>query len=133
MNNLFRIKSLLTQLGNASGIQDLESILTEYETALNAAVAGNAEYKQKLRRLIEEIPDMRRLIPKKFDAILKGRINDGLRAFRKQVEELEAPAAAPASTAGAADPSHAVTELKIGDSETPQQKPFRNMPSLGMD
>jgi hypothetical protein len=131
MNNLFRIKSLLTQLGNASGMADLETILNEYEAALNEAVGQNADYRPKLRRLIEEVPDMRRMVPKKFDAILKGRINDGLRAFRKQVEELEAPA--PTETSQAApDPSHSVTEIKIGEEE-PQSKPFRNMPSLGMD
>jgi hypothetical protein len=132
MNNLFRIKSLLTRLGNAAGMPDLETILNDYEAALNEAVAGNPDYKTKLRRLIEEVPDMRRMVPKKFDAILKGRINDGLRGFRKQVEELEAPAA-PAETGSAPDPSHAVTEVKLGEGEAPAAKPFRNMPSLGMD
>lgn len=131
MNNLFRIKSLLASLGNAEGMSDLETILNDYESALNAAVAGDPEYKATLRRLIEEIPDMRRMIPKKFDAILKGRINDGLRAFRKQVEAREAPPAPVDESAPI--PSHAVTDVKLGESEEPQQKPFRNMPSLGMD
>lgn len=130
MKTLFHIKSLLTTLDNSKGMAELEAVLNDYEGALNAAVAGNPEYRAKLRRLIEEIPDLRRMIPKKFDAILKGRIQDGLRAFRKQVEEMEAPA--PTEASSPTEPSHAVTEVKIGDEE-PQQKPFRNMPSLGMD
>ncbi len=131
MNNQDTIKALLERLGKAKNTPELEAVLDGYEAALGSAVAGNADYKPKLRRLQEEIPDLRRMIPKKFDAILKGRISDGLRAFRKQVEELEAPAPPPAAEA-APDPSHSVTELRLGE-EQAQPKPFRNMPSLGMD
>jgi hypothetical protein len=127
MNNLDTIKTLIDRLGKAKTMPELTTILNEYEAAMNAAVMQNEAYLPKLRRLREEIQDLRRI---KFDAVLKGRINDGLRAFRKQVDELEAPPAA--ANDAIPDPSHAMTEVKIGEGEEPR-KPFRNMPSLGMD
>lgn len=119
MNKVEMIQFLQTQAKRPTQTHDeLVEVFENYKTMLIALEASGPDYRKGLQRLREEFPDIERIVIKKHDPILKGRLIDALSTFRKKVEELE----------GTAD--EAV--------ETPTEEPLngerrvRNMPNLGM-
>ncbi len=132
MSKLDAIKSLWQRAKAADhNTESLSTLLADYTRTLNEVMADGDDY-NSLRRLREELPDLQRLITKKHDAILKGRLQDGIGALKKKVEEVEAPPL-PVTEAEVPDAGGAgETIVSLQEDEAPK-KPFRNMPSIGMD
>ena len=131
MSNLETIKGLWERVRSANhNTESLTALLGDYSATLGTVTDTNEEYKTALRRLREEIPDLQRLVTKKHDPILKGRLQDAIHALRKKVEEVEAPPAEEAQPAEQEDNTGAEAAV------TPQPEAgsrHRNMPNLGMD
>ncbi|MBS1615245.1 MAG: hypothetical protein JST06_03915 [Bacteroidetes bacterium] len=102
----------------------LSDILNDYQQALETIAAGDESMRAKLRLQREEIPDLQRLITRKHDTILQGRLQDGIRKLKKVISPEEPPAELPGTESNA--------ETMPDESPT-EPKPFRNMPNLGMD
>lgn len=104
-------------------LEQLNAILNDYQQAMDVLAANDDELRGKLRLQREEIPDLQRLITRKHDAILQGRLQDGIRKLKKLVCP-EPPATELPQAEGNKD-------IATENPEPP--KPFRNMPNLGMD
>jgi hypothetical protein len=128
MSKLDAVQTLWEQAKKSGqNMDDLEILLEDYKVMLNDVMASGDEYRKSLRRLYEEIPDLHRLVGKKHDAILKGRLQDAISILKKTVSVAETP-----PTTEAPNPEVTgtdTTELSVEE----ERKPFRNMPSLGMD
>jgi len=74
-------------------------------------------YKSALQHLPEEYPDLQRLVGRKFDAILKGRLIDAISLLKKKLELL--------------DPEDAAPTQSVDDADL--QGRVRNAPNLGME
>jgi len=96
---------------------ELVEIFENYKKMLLALEASEPAYRNSLQRLREEFPDIERIIIKKHDPILKGRLTDALTSFRKKVEEVE----------GVKE-----EEEPKSTEALPEEKRVRNMPNLGM-
>jgi hypothetical protein len=132
MSKLPIIQSLWDRVKkNGQTTEDLSALLDDYKDVLQDVMRESDDYKSSLRRWQEEIPDLQRLIPKKFDAILKGRLQDAIGALKKKVEAVEAPPVVEEEVAPQV-PGADAPVVGIGEEEE-VKKPFRNMPSLGMD
>ena len=120
MNNAERVKHLWARIKERShSLDDLSQIFTDYKSIVSDISADEASNHIALRKLIQEFPDLERLIGRKYDAILKGRLIDAISILKKRIEELE--------TQDNSEP------LKSADEEAGNEKRVRNMPSLGMD
>jgi hypothetical protein len=126
MKYLEQVQTLWSRAkGGTHDLATLATLLEDYKTLLGQVMTSDESYRAGLRRLQEELPDLQRLITRKHDAILKGRLQDAIVALKKKVEVVEAPIAEPDVPATAtADESGNITEEK---------RPIRNMPTLGMD
>ena len=109
------------------GMADLEKLLDDYKALLTQVTAAGDEYRKDLRRLQEELPDLQRLVGRKHDAILKGRLQDAIVMMKKKVEAIEQP------TAEAPEPQTADGADSADISIQEEPKRFRNIPKLGMD
>lgn len=107
-------------------LEALSAILDELQRILEDIAASDAELRSKLRMQREELPDLRRLITKKHDAILQGRLQDSIGKIKRL---LAAPEASPAETPESNEDG---TNGEEGAAQQ-ERKPFRNMPNLGMD
>lgn len=119
-----RIKKPKLSLG------DLSSLLNDYQSVLTEVMASRDEYRA-LRRQQEELPDLQRLLGKKYDSVLQGRLQDGISAVKRKIAEVEAQPAEPETeTPAPLGADVPVIGLQEGEEGS---KPFRNMPTLGMD
>ncbi len=130
MSNLEQIKGLWERAKSANhNTESLTTLLADYTRVLSVVTDSDEAYKTSLRRLREEIPDLQRLVTKKHDPILKGRLQDAINALRRKVEEVEAP---PAEVAPVASQDN--TDAATGVVAPPEDgHRVRNMPNLGMD
>ncbi len=131
MDKLQVVQSLKSRLSKtAQSHEDLVQVFEDYKATLTEILRSEDTYRTGLRRQGEELPDLQRLVDKKHDPILKGRLIDGLSAIKKKVEELEAPAA-PEQQEETGAVSNGSTLLSVQEEGAPP--PRRNMPTLGMD
>lgn len=127
MKNLEQVQTLWSRAkGGSHDLAALATLLEDYKAVLEGVMASGDSYRTELRRLHEELPDLQRLITRKHDAILKGRLQDAIGALKKKVEAVEAPVeeAPVIIPAEATDDSMGLTEEK---------RSVRNIPNLGMD
>ena len=119
MNKTEAIQALSTRLKSTSGdIESLAVIFEEYKVMVAQFSASDPALGTALRHLPEEFPDLQRLIGRKHDAILKGRLIDAISTLRKKVEALE------------------LQQIEQPDQpvDAPaEEKRVRNTPNLGME
>ena len=128
MNYSGRVQSLWERIKQPSLQPDaLSALLADYQQTLEEISASDEELRGKLRLQREELPDLQRLITRKHDAILQGRLQDAIGKMKKLVAAPEAP---PAETPG--NPEQAASDIPGRPGEE-ARKPFRNMPNIGMD
>jgi hypothetical protein len=116
MNKSDAIKALSARLSSRSqNMEELTAIFEDYKILVGEIGALDPTYRIALQHLPEEFPDLQRLIGRKHDAILKGRLVDAISLLRKKVEALEPQ-----------------------QGEQPEESPagekrVRNTPNLGME
>ena len=118
MNNQEAITALLTRLKQPAqqSTEALTQIFNDYKTLVADYKSAGSEYQTALQHVHEEFSDLERLISRKHDVILKGRLTDAIRAFMKKVESLHPESQTDAQGATGDDPTF-----------------HRNKPSLNMD
>lgn len=129
MNRLEVLQALTARINKPGhNLDSLTQIFEVYKALLSEAMADEA-YRNGLRRASEELPDLQRLIGKKHDAVLKGRLTDAIRTFRQLAEAAEKAEVPedPVATGQSID-------NPAGTNEQPDNgKHVRNIPTLGMD
>jgi hypothetical protein len=125
MKNLEQVQTLWSRAKGAShDLAALGTLLDDFKTVLERVMASGDTYRADLRRLHEELPDLQRLITKKHDIVLKGRLQDAISALKKKVESVEAPVEETPAAAETTNEGITVTEEK---------RHVRNTPNLGME
>ena len=119
MNKSEAIKSLSARINSRSqSMEDLTGIFEDYKMLVAQFAASDSSYGTALRHLPEEFPDLQRLIGRKHDAILKGRLIDAISLLRKKVEALE---------------PQQIEQPEQSEESPAGEKRVRNTPNLGMD
>jgi hypothetical protein len=119
MNKTAAILALSARINSRSqSLEELTQIFEDYKILVAELAGTDAAYKSALQHLPEEFPDLQRLVGRKHDAILKGRLIDAVSTLKKKVEGLEAPNVEP---------------LEKQEEATSPEKRIRNTPNLGMD
>jgi len=106
-------------------LEDLEQILEVYKDTVADFASSSPEYRKALLHTHEEFPDLQRLVGKKHDAVLRGRLIDAITSLKKKVADIESPVLP--GTDEAEPPKPAV------EGEEGEKPKFRILPSLGMD
>jgi hypothetical protein len=129
MEKLPAVKALWDRVKKPNqSLDELSKLLQDYEVVLKDVCASSDDYKNGLRRQIEELPDLQRLVGKKHGPILQGRIQDGTSMLKKKVEAVELPSEIEEPRTGTLGADSTVVSL-----QEEERKPFRNIPTLGMD
>jgi len=119
MNKSELVQALSARINSRSqSFEELEQIFEDYKALVGELAASGPAYKSALQHVPEEFPDLQRLVGRKHDAILKGRLIDAVSILKKKVEGLEAQNAEP---------------LEKPEEAPAPEKRIRNTPNLGME
>lgn len=130
MKNTEHVQALWERIKKPNvNLADLSTLLEDYKGVLGNIMAGDEDYRSSLRRLHEELPDLQRLVGKKHDAILKGRMQDAIGALKNKIDAGETPPEPETQTPALLGSDAAIIALQ----EEQAPKPSRNMPNIGMD
>jgi hypothetical protein len=119
MTNIETVQALWDRAKQrAHTLEELTQLFNDYKETVNSLTSSTPEYKAALHYTPQEWPDLDRLIGKKHDLILKGRLIDAITNLKKKVGEIEA---------------QVVEEQPIPDELLDVAPPRRNIPNLGME
>src|SRR4051794_17191990 len=91
MNKSELVQSLWEEIKRRSiSHEDLVQIFDEYQDMVSDFSKSGEPYRTALMHMHEEFPDMQRLVGRKHDEILKGRLLDAIGIFKKKIEAIEA-------------------------------------------
>ena len=105
-------------------LEELVVIFQDYKAAVTSISASDPEYKTALHYLAQEWPDLDRLIGKKHDVILKGRLMDAIAKMKKKIADLQ--------VTPETEPEGGEKDY-IPDTLLDVAPPKRNIPNLGME
>lgn len=118
MNKSELVQSLWDEIKRRSiSHEDLVQIFDDYQDLVGDLSKSGEPYRTAVLHSHEEFPDLQRLIGRKHDEILKGRLMDAISALKKKVEAIESQ-----------------TEHNSEKAETvEEEQPVRNRPNLRME
>ena len=127
MNKSEIVQSLWQRIkGSKQSHEDLVAIFQDYQDTVTEFSLSSESYRAALLRAPEEFPDLQRLVGRKHDEILKGRLIDAISSLKKKTEAIEAPDTS-TSIGGTSDQS-----VSTSEEPTPETH-IRNKPTLRME
>jgi hypothetical protein len=118
MNKLEMVQSLWEEIKRRSiSHEDLVQIFDDYQDMVADFTKSGEPYRAALLHVHEEFPDMQRLVGRKHDEILKGRLVDAISSLKEKIELME---------------SQTTESPETGEPSEPETH-IRNKPNLRME